>query len=68
MSAVKARLIEVIEGQPEDATVDEILHELAFERMVERGLDDVRAGRTVSDEEVEKTTRPWTSRASCRDA
>jgi len=61
MSAVKERLIEVIEGQPEDATVDEILHELAFERMVERGLDDVRAGRTVSDEEVERRIGSWRS-------
>jgi len=61
MSALKTRLIEVIEGQPDDATCDEILRELALERMVERGLADVRAGRVISDEEMEKKVQSWRS-------
>ncbi len=61
MSALKARLIEVIEEQPDDATCDEILRELAFERMVERGMDDVRAGRVISDEDMEAKIRSWRS-------
>jgi len=41
-----------IEAQPDDASYDEILRELAFERMVERGLSDSREGRTISNEEM----------------
>ena len=55
----KERLKSVIEAQPDDASYDEILRELAFERMVERGLADARAGRTISDEEMGKRIRLW---------
>lgn len=44
----KALILDVIEAQPDDASYEEIMRELAFERMVERGLADVRAGRSVS--------------------
>ena len=46
----KERLKSVIEAQPDDASYDEILRELAFERMVERGLSDSREGRTIGNE------------------
>ena len=55
----KERLKHVIDAQPDDASYDEILRELAFERMVERGLADSRAGRTISDEEMGKRIRLW---------
>lgn len=57
--SAKSVLREVIEAQPEDASYEEILRELAFERMVERGLSDVRAGRTVSHEEAIRRIRSW---------
>ncbi len=52
MSTVKARLIEVIQEQPEDATYEEIMRELAFERMITRGLEDARVGRVISNDEL----------------
>jgi len=55
----KERLRNVIEAQPDDASYDEILRELAFERMVERGLANARAGHTISDEEMGKRIRLW---------
>lgn len=55
----KERLKNVIEAQPDDASYDEIMRELAFERMVERGLSDSRAGRTISDDEMGKRIRLW---------
>ena len=36
MSSVKARMAEIIQEQPEDATYEEIMRVLTFERMVER--------------------------------
>ena len=52
MSSLKARMAEIIQEQPEDATYEEIMRELAFECMVERGLADSRTGRVTSNEEM----------------
>ena len=54
MSAVKERMKEVIQDQPDDASFEEILRELAFSQMVSRGLDDSREGRTLSNEEMQR--------------
>ncbi|MDO9317809.1 MAG: hypothetical protein Q7V56_06385 [Gammaproteobacteria bacterium] len=54
MSDVKERMTELIKSQPEDATYEEIVRELAFERMLERGLEDSRAGRTISNADMER--------------
>ncbi len=59
MSNAKEKMTEVIQSQPEDATYEEIMRELAFERMVERGLDDVRNGRVISSEDMERQIRTW---------
>ena len=59
MSSVKEMMTEVIESQPEDATYEEIIRELAFERMVERGLEDTRSGRSISNEDMERRIRSW---------
>jgi len=55
----KERLKSLIDAQPDDASYDEILRELAFERMVERGLSDSGAGRTISNDEMGKRIRQW---------
>jgi hypothetical protein len=52
MPIAKDRIREIVESQPDDATYDEILRELAFERMVEHGLADSRAEKLVSNEEM----------------
>ena len=59
MSTVKDELTKLIEGQPEDSTREEIVRELAFHVMVERGLSDSDAKRTVSNEEMERRIRSW---------
>lgn len=59
MSNVKEKMTEVIQSQPEDSTYEEIMRELAFERMVARGLEDSRHGRVVSNDEMERRIRTW---------
>lgn len=59
MSNAKQNMSEVIQSQPDDATYEEIMRELAFERMVARGLEDSRVGRTVSNDEMERRIRSW---------
>jgi predicted transcriptional regulator len=55
----KQKVLQVVQEQPEDSSYDEILRELAFNRMVERGLADVEAGRTISHEEMKKRISSW---------
>lgn len=57
--SAKSVLREIIDAQPEDASHEEILRELAFERMIERGLADVRAGRSVPHDEALWRIRAW---------
>jgi predicted transcriptional regulator len=59
MSAVKDEMARVIQEQPEDSTYEEILRELAFRRMVDRGLADARDGKTVSSEEMARRIETW---------
>jgi predicted transcriptional regulator len=55
----KQRMLEVLEQQPDDSSYDELLRELAFERMVERGLADADAGRTILHQEVGRRIADW---------
>ena len=59
MPSAKETMAEIIARQPEDSSYDEILRELAFARMVKRGLDDSDAGRTISDQEVKEKLDSW---------
>jgi hypothetical protein len=57
METVKQVLIQIIQDQPDDAGIDEIIRALAFERMVERGMQDVRSDRVHTNQDVEKKIR-----------
>jgi predicted transcriptional regulator len=54
-------MTEITARQPEDSSYDEILRELAFDRMAERGLEDADAGRTMSDDEIKRKIDSWQS-------
>jgi hypothetical protein len=59
MSTVKEELTQLIQGQPEDSTSEEIVRELALHVMVERGLADSDAKRTISNDEMQRRIRSW---------
>ena len=59
MATVKEKLAEVIQAQPDDASYEEIVRELVFERMIDRGMEDLRKGNLVSNEEVERRIATW---------
>jgi predicted transcriptional regulator len=59
MSTVKEELTRLIQGQPDDSSREEIVRELAFHVMVERGLADSDAKRTISNEEMGRRIRSW---------
>ena len=59
MLAAKEKMTQIIQEQPEDSTFDEILRELAFARMIDRGLKDSLANKIFSNEEMEHRIRTW---------
>ena len=59
MSTAKDTMADIIARQPDDSSYDEILRELAYARMVNRGLDDSDAGHTVPDDEIKRKIESW---------
>jgi imidazolonepropionase-like amidohydrolase len=57
----KERIRGLVEKQMDGASYDEILRELAFERMIARGLTDARNDRVISNDEMGKRIRRWQS-------
>ena len=56
---VKEKMADIIKELPDDSTYDEILRELAFGRMIERGLANSNEGKTISSAEMERRIKSW---------
>ena len=59
MTAAKDTMRQIIDSQPDDSSYDEILRELAFARMIDRGLADSDEGRTIDNEEFQRRIESW---------
>ena len=59
MATAKQRILKLVAQQPDDSSYEEILRELVFHRVVERGLEDSRAGRTISHAEMGRRIKTW---------
>ena len=59
MSSVKEEMTRIIQEQPDDSSFDEILRELAMARVIDRGLEDSEAGRTISNDEMKRQMEQW---------
>ncbi|MBI1325596.1 hypothetical protein GC170_20730 [bacterium] len=59
MANAKQLMVEILSRQPDDSTYDALLRELAYARMIHRGLRDSDAGRTMSEEEARKRVESW---------
>ena len=59
MSSVKEEMTRIIQQQPDDSSFDEILRELALVRMIDHGLTDSDAGRTIADDEMRRQMNQW---------
>lgn len=59
MSTAKDELTRIVQAQPDDSSPEEIIRELAFHVMVERGLADSDSKRTISNEDMARRIRSW---------
>ena len=55
----KARMLDIIENQPDDSSFDQLLRELAYRGMVERGLTDSNAGNTITTDQLRSKLDQW---------
>jgi predicted transcriptional regulator len=59
MGSPKEELARLIEEQPADSSREEIVRELAFHVMIQRGLADSDARRVVPNDEMARRIRSW---------
>ncbi len=55
----KEQMIAILREQPDDSSFDELLRELACQRAIRRGLDDVDHGNTIDNDEVLRRIKSW---------
>jgi len=54
MPTAKESAIEAISSLPDDCSLDDIQYHLFLRRSIQRGIEDIDAGRFVSVEEMER--------------
>lgn len=59
MISTKKQMEKIIQEQPEDSSYEEILRELAFARMVDRGLSDSQKKRTIPHAQMKQRIKKW---------
>lgn len=55
----KEKVLQVMEGLPADATIEDAMDRLLFMAKVERGLAQADAGQTLSHEQVKERVARW---------
>jgi len=57
--SAQERVAAIVASRPADSSYDDILRELAFERLVRRGLDDLASGRMLTTEQLSDEVHSW---------
>ncbi len=60
-STAREEILRLVRALPDDTSYDEILRELAFVRMVDRGLADADGGRKIKTQKLRERVRQWRS-------
>ena len=58
----KEHILRMIRDLPDTATVDDVMDELYFKEVVDRGLADLAAGRIIPHEEAKRRLAKWLER------
>ena len=62
MLIVKEEVMELLRELPDSSTLEEIQYCLYVKQKIQRGMDDIEAGRLSNQEEVEKRMEKWLAR------
>lgn len=59
MLSIKDSAKKIIDDLPDDISYDELINELLFKRMIERGINDSQKNKITPDEDMEKEIEKW---------
>lgn len=59
MNAAKEEVLRILELLPEDASLEDIQYHIYVRQKIDHGLEDVEAGRTLSEEEFDQRMSKW---------
>jgi len=59
MTSKKQEIIDMIQTMSDDADYDEIMAQIYFKKSVERSLEQIQEGKTISHEEAKKRLSKW---------
>ena len=60
MGSAKEAVRRILELIPENASFEDIQYHIYVREKIERGLEDVKNGKLLTQEEVEQRMRQWT--------
>jgi hypothetical protein len=56
---IKESVKQVLDSLPDDSTLDDVIHALYIKAKYERGEQEIREGKGVSDEQARERLRKW---------
>ena len=59
MGKAKDQVCHILEGLPEDASLEDIQYHTYVRQKIEQGLADIEAGRVLSHQEVQQRLSKW---------
>lgn len=59
IAIAKEKISKLVEKQPDDSSYDDIMKELIFAHMIDRGLDDSNNNRITSHENMKNEIMSW---------
>jgi len=62
MSTAKEEVRKMLNQIPEDATFEDIQYHIYVQEKIERGMKDIKEGRVLSQEEIERRMSKWLGR------
>ena len=59
MSTVKEDVRQILDRLPDDTTYEDVQYHLFVRQRIQRGLEELNSGRTVSQQDVEQRMQKW---------
>jgi predicted transcriptional regulator len=59
MDSAKKNVLSIIQHLPDDASYDEILYEIEFQREIIEGRDQIKRGECLTHEEAMERLKQW---------
>lgn len=59
MATTKADMLKLIEGLPDDVSIEDVMAKLYARKKIERGIEQLDAGKGVTHERAKDRLKPW---------